>query len=63
MQKKSSQTNRENLKNYKLKDYNLEILNETIINNKTNIEIADVTPIGKLLYKMISLNNENNNVA
>jgi len=54
MQQLSSQISRENLKNYKLNNYNLELLNKTIIDNRTNVEIVDVTPIGKLLYKMIN---------
>jgi len=63
MQQLSSQISRENLRNYKSKNYNLDLINKCILNNRTDIEKIDVTPIGKLLYKMINFNSENNNIV
>jgi hypothetical protein len=56
MQKSS--ISRESLRNYKFKDCDVKLLNKTIIGGKTDIEIADVTPICKLLYTMIHFKDE-----
>jgi len=64
MKQLSSQISRDNLKNYKLENYNLDLLHKSINDNTfNNIEIVDITPICKLLYKMININNENNDIA
>ena len=64
MQQLSSQISRENLKKYKLENSSLDLLHKSINENTfNNIEIVDITPICKLLYKMINLNNENNDIV
>jgi hypothetical protein len=54
---------RENLKHYKSNNYDRETLDKTILNNKTDNGIADVTPICKLLYTMMNFNEENKNMV
>ena len=63
MKQLSSQISREDLKNNKSNICNIELLNKTIADIKTDIYIADVTHIGKLLYKIMSLNSENNDMS
>jgi hypothetical protein len=54
---------RENLKHYKSNNYDIETLDKTILNNKTEHEVVDVTPICKLLFAVMNFNEENRNIA